>query len=389
MYDFIKQQITGQLERKETEAQLSTALESWLYDEKYGTVKASSYDRIEQIYKYQIAPHITGLRTADVSARDIKKIMDASLECGYSYSTLLKIYRLLHEFFEVRRRVGDLARNPLDTLKMYSRDFVLRRQAEIRAERDAAIAKESSGKALNEKEKTLVASQLKMEDQDEIRILTDAEIARLRDVAYNGYYLEWISRCGKPVRSGPFVHKQAKYFIFLLNTGLRKGEAMALRYSDVDFDRKTISINANRTTAKRREADGRATGGTETIEGSPKTKKSLSVIPVSDTALQILREMHDEEAEGYDGYIINDNGRPIVESAFRRRFNSLLRQAKVDHCGLHSLRHTFASKLFQATGGNAKLVSEMVRHASASFTENAYVHLLEGEKENVVSDFKI
>ena len=96
MYDFIKQQITGQLERKETEAQLSTALESWLYDEKYGTVNASSYDRIEQIYKYQIAPHITGLRTADVSARDIKKIMDASLECGYSYSTLLKIYRLFH-----------------------------------------------------------------------------------------------------------------------------------------------------------------------------------------------------------------------------------------------------------------------------------------------------
>ena len=285
--------------------------------------------------------------------------------------------------------MGDLARNPLDTLKMYSRDFVLRRQAEIRVERDAAIAKESSGKALNEKEKALAASQLKMEDQDEIRILTDAEIARLRDVAYNGYYLEWISRGGKPVRSGPFVHKQAKYFIFLLNTGLRKGEAMALRYSDVDFDRKTISINANRTTAKRREADGRATGGTETIEGSPKTKKSLSVIPVSDTALQILREMHDEEAEGYDGYIINDNGRPSVESAFRRRFNSLLRQAKVDHCGLHSLRHTFASKLFQATGGNAKLVSEMVRHASASFTENAYVHLLEGEKENVVSDFKI
>ena len=194
--------------------------------------------------------------------------------CGYSYSTLLKIYRLLHEFFEVRRRVGDLARNPLDTLKMYSRDFVLRRQAEIRAERDAAIAKESSGKALNEKEKALAASQLKMEDQDEIRILTDAEIARLRDVAYNGYYLEWISRGGKPVRSGLFVHKQAKYFIFLLNTGLRIGEAMALRYSDVDFDRKTISINANRTTAKRREADGRATGGTETIEGSPKTKKA-------------------------------------------------------------------------------------------------------------------
>lgn len=389
VYDFIKAQIAGQAERRETEAQLSTALEAWLYDEKYGTVKANSFDRLEQIYKHQIAPHISGLRTTDATARDLKKIMDVSLERGYSYSTLLKIYRVLSEFFEARRRAGDIARNPLDTLKMYSRDFVLRRQAQIREERDAAKAKESSGKTLSEKEKDLAASNLKMEDQDEIRILTDAEIARLRDVAYNGYYLEWTSRGGKPCRSGPYVLKQAKYFIFALNVGLRKGELMALKYSDVDFDKKCITIRSNRTVAKKREAGGRATGGSTAIEGSPKTKKSMAVIPVSDAALQILREMLQDEPEGYDGYIANDNGNPLVESAFRRRFNSLLKQAKVEHCGLHTLRHTFASRLFAATGGNAKLVSELVRHSSASFTQDIYVHLLEGEKGNVVSDFEI
>jgi integrase len=93
-----------------------------------------------------------------------------------------------------------------------------------------------------------------MEDREEIRILTDEEIARLRDVAYNGYFLEFTSRGGKPVRSGPYPLKQAKFFIFAMNVGLRKGELMALKYSDVDFDKKCITIKSNRTVAKRREA---------------------------------------------------------------------------------------------------------------------------------------
>lgn len=76
-------------------------------------------------------------------------------------------------------------------------------------------------------------------------------------------------------------------------------------------------------------------------------------------------------------------------SAFRRRFNSLLKQAHVEHCGLHTLRHTFASKLFAATNGNAKLVSELVRHSSVSFTEDIYIHLIEQTKANVLEDFSI
>ena len=389
VYDYIRAQIDGQAAQRETAALLTTDMSAWLYDEKRGTVKAGSFDRIEQIYRYQIAPHVAGLQTAATTARDCKKIMDANLAAGYSYSTLLKTYRLLHEYFEVRRQQGGLVRNPMDTIKMYRRDYVLQHQAQLREARSDAREKQSAGKAMTDAERVLADSTLRMEDREEIRILTDAEIGRMRDVAYNGYWLEWASRRGRPVRSGPYYLKQAKYFIFLLNTGLRKGEAMALKYSDVDFDHKTISINSNRTVAKRRDSDGRATGGSIAVEGTPKTKRSASTIPASDAALQILREMLAEEPEGYDGYVANDDGRPLVESAFRRRFDSLLRQAHVEHCGLHTLRHTFASRLFAATGGNAKLVSEMVRHSSASFTEDIYVHILEGTKNNLISDFQI
>lgn len=388
VYDYIRTQIDGQEAQRETEALLSTDMSAWLYGEKRGTVKADSFDRLEQVYKFQIAPHIGGLLTAKTTPRDCKRVMDANLEQGYSYSTLLKAYRLMNEYFETRRKQGAIVRNPLDTIKMYSRDYVAQQQAQLREARSDAKAKADAGKALTDAERTLADSHLRMDDREDIRILSDDEIARIKDVAYNGYMLEWTSRRGKTCRSGPHTLKQAKFYIFMLNTGLRKGEAMALKYSDIDFDRKTISINSNRTVAKRRDAAGHATGGSVAVEGSPKTKRSASVIPVSDAALQILRELHAEEPEGYDGYIANDNGKPLVESAFRRRFDSLLRQAKVDHCGLHSLRHTFASKLF-AAGGNAKLVSELVRHASVSMTEDIYIHLIQQQKNNVISEFKI
>ena len=389
VYAYIRSQIDGQAAQRETDALLSTDMSAWLYAEKRGTVKGDSFDRIEQVYKYQIAPHVAGLQTARTTPRDCKRIMDAALEAGYSYSTLLKVYRLLNEYFETRRKQGDLVRNPMDTIRMYSRDYVLQQQAQLREARSDARAKQDAGKPITETERALADSRLRMEDREEIRALTDAEIARIRDVAYNGYVLEWTSRGGKPCRSGPYYLKQAKFFVFAMNVGLRKGELMALKYSDVDFDKKCITINRNRTVSRRRDADGRATGGSVMVEGSPKTKRSASTIPASDAALQILRELQAEEPEGYDGYIANDGGKPLVESAFRRRFDSLLRQAHVDHCGLHSLRHTFASKLFAATGGNAKMVSELVRHSSASFTEDIYIHLLQGEKNNLISNFKI
>ena len=388
VYDYIKGQIDGQEAMRETEALLSTDMSSWLYDEKRGTIKADSFDRLEQIYRYQIAPHIAGLQTAKTMPRDCKRIMDAALAQGYSYSTLLKVYRLLNEYFETRRKQGLLIRNPLDTIKMFSRDYVRTNQAQLRESRSTARKKQESGKPLTEAERTLADSALRMEDKEVIRILTDDEIARLRDVAYNGYYLEWASRKGKACRSGPHVLKQAKYFLFLLNTGLRKGEAMALKYSDVDFDHKTISINSNRTVAKRRDADGRATGGSMAVKQTPKTKRSMAVIHVSNAAIQILRELQADEPEDYDGYIANNDGHPLVESAFRRRFDSLLRQAKIDHCGLHSLRHTFASKLF-ASGSNSKTVADFVRHASVSTTEDIYIHLIQQQKINIISDFSI
>lgn len=379
--EFIEKMIAGQDERKAVDSLLSTAFENWLYGEKYGTLKAGSFDRLEQVYRGEILPHISAITLKDCSAADCKKVMDANLARGYSYSTLLKVFRLLREFFRRQHEAGAISYNPMSGIKMYSRDFVRSRQQQAREDKERAITKSSNGQKLAPEELELVLSNLRMEDKEEIRILSEEEIERLRAICENGYYMEWNSRLGNPCKSGPHFLTQSKFFLFMLNTGLRKMEGAALKYSDVNFENKTITIRNNITTSKRRDARGHAIGGITVTQSSPKTKHSATVVPASDMALDILRDMLKEEPEGYDGYIIHgEDGKYLCESAVRRRWNSLLRWANVEHCGLHSLRHTFASRLYETTK-NARLVSEMCRHASVSFTSDVYVKLIESGKQ--------
>lgn len=387
--EFIEGQISGQDERRAYDDLLTTDMEKWLYNEKYGTIKAGSFDRVEQIYQNQIKGHIEGIKTKNMTAADCKNILQINLSRGYSYSTLLKVYRVLKEFFSARVSDGSITVNPMNTVKPYTKDFVLAHQQGVREDREKAIKKKNSGADLTEEEEALAFSKLRMQDKTEIRFLSDDEIERMREVAYNGYMLEWTTKNGKQAKSGPYFLKQAKYFIFILNTGLRKGEAVALKYSDIDFDKKTMTIHNNITTAKKRDKNGRATGGIRSVKGTTKTKGSETTIPINSTAIEILKEMLKEEPAGYNGYIANEGGQPLSESALRKRFDNLLRQAHIQHCGMHSLRHTFASKLFEITNGNSKLVSELIRHSSVSFTDDIYIHLKEKYKEQTVANFSI
>lgn len=148
-----------------------------------------------------------------------------------------------------------------------------------------------------------------------------------------------------------------------------------------------MTISRNTTTARKRDKNGKATVGFHSVEGTPKTKGSAATVPINSTAIEILKDMLAKEPKGYKGYIANENEKPISESALRKRFDNLLRQAKVEHCGIHSLRHTFASKLFEATNGNSKFVGELVIHSSVSFTEDIYIHLKKNTRKKPLRTF--
>ena len=244
----------------------------------------------------------------------------------------------------------------------------------------------------------LLHSSLKMEDKEEIQILTDEEIAKIKDVVYNGYNLQ------KQRKDGTYaVYKtqyliQAEYFIFLMNCGLRLGEAISLKYSDVDFKKNTIAIHENAVMTKNRDKDGHIIQNKEnSVEKStklkiqaPKTANSKTVIQISDTAISILKKMKEKERPSYSGYIIHDEFFKIITPRnFRKRWNTLLNRAGIEKSyGLHALRHTFASKVYAQTH-DMKLVSELVRHSDVAFTAKTYIHLVKEETDQTVAKLTV
>lgn len=100
--------------------------------------------------------------------------------------------------------------------------------------------------------------------------------------------------------------------------------------------------------------------------------------------------MQAKEPPGYDGYIVhNDSYHALAEKALWQRFNKLLRGAGVEGCGLHSLRHTCATLLYTLSGGDAKFVSEQLRHNDPGFTAKTYVHQSPKRTHELLQQFHI
>lgn len=378
---FIESQAEKAEKKKATDELFATQLKSWLYDEKYGTVKDTSFDRLEGILLHQILPAINALehtKLTEINSKDIKDLLKYNLNKGYSYSTLLKIYRFLNEFFQHQHLAEVIPRNPVKQVRMYKKDHVAKIQQSLQKQKAELLEKEKHGETLTEDEAQLAYSPLRCNDREEPRFLTDDEIKRLE-----------LATAATYGNGSPKV-KQAKFFLFMLNTGLRAGEALALKYSDFDFDNRTVQITRNITSSKERDASGKTTSKRSVKEGTTKTASSMAVLSINKKAAEIIQELKSQEEPGYLGAIIHGATKaPIEPRALEKRFYKLLEIAEIEQTGLHTLRHTFASKLYEATNGDTKFVSEMLRHKSVSFTAQTYIHLESKFKKSRVNDFEI
>lgn len=149
---------------------------------------------------------------------------------------------------------------------------------------------------------------------------------------------------------------------------------MALRYSDVDFDKGEISIKRNAINLKERDENGNSTGKRVHELSSTKTRTSKATIAISPFALGILREMKAKEKPDYDGFIVhNEVGERIERSVLERRFERILEGAKIEAKGSHCLRHTYGTQLYEQTQ-DMQLVSHQLRHSNPAFTSRTYVH---------------
>ncbi len=165
---------------------------------------------------------------------------------------------------------------------------------------------------------------------------------------------------------------------FLLVTGLRPSECLALKWSDFDFANGTVSIT--RGVTNKRNGDGG-------YEFHPtKTKKSNRMLPVSNEIITRLREykrkqnehilLKGSNHERLDLVFASEAGTPLQQKNFRDRvFNKVLKLANIPSTITpYSIRHTFAT-LMLMSNENIKVVQEYLGHSSIAVTADTYSHV--------------
>ncbi|HHY38522.1 MAG TPA: site-specific integrase [Clostridia bacterium] len=169
-------------------------------------------------------------------------------------------------------------------------------------------------------------------------------------------------------------------FCLAVATGMRQAELLGLRWEDVNFDNRTISVR--QTLQKRR--------GRLLVQGT-KTSKSRRQVAISEGIAEILlrhKAQQDRERPFYredNGLVFcTANGTPISARNLTRKFKAVLKAAGLPDIRFYDLRHTHASLLLQA-GVNPKVVSERLGHSQINLTLDTYSHVLPGLQEQVAA----
>jgi len=173
----------------------------------------------------------------------------------------------------------------------------------------------------------------------EMKVLTQNEIVRLLNQAYDeGYY---------------------EMFLLELTTGMRRGEILGLKWRDLNLETGELNIKRQLTTKG---------------ISVPKTKSSIRTVLLPPDMLELLREM--KKTAKYDWVFPSPvkGGEPRNPTAITKRFRIMLERAHCKHVRFHDLRHTFATMALE-NGMDVKTLSAMIGHVSSETTLNIYSHV--------------
>lgn len=170
-------------------------------------------------------------------------------------------------------------------------------------------------------------------------------------------------------------------FILVLGTGLRIGEALALEWSDIDFEIGILSVN--KTIALYKDCDDPESKA-KYLLGTPKTQSSNRKIPLLPELLQELRELKEQSINNL--IFPGPTGGHCHPQTVRYHFKKELMIAnipRIDELHLHSLRHTFATRGLE-DGIELKVMQEFLGHASIKETADTYTHVLPCKKRDSI-----
>lgn len=172
-------------------------------------------------------------------------------------------------------------------------------------------------------------------------------------------------------------------FRTLAYTGMRRGEALGLRWKNVDLDACQIKVISAITTDKE---------GTPVV-GKPKNKSSIRIISIDQETTDVLREWKTLQSEIIKDILSDDQivftktkDKQLSLSRPRKLMITLCEKAKLRPIKVHGLRHTHCTLLIEA-GANIKDVQARLGHSSPETTLKIYAHVHEKRKVTATNIF--
>jgi integrase len=290
------------------------------------TIRPSTYNSYVQHVDCHIVPYIGSLKLVKLTGAQANALYAKLAETGkdgrrgLSPQTIHHVHACLHKACKDAVRWGQLSRNPLDAA-------------------DPPRARGDGAKEMNTWTK------------EELRAFLEA-------VADERLHALWHT---------------------IAMTGMRRGEALGLRWGDVDFEAGRLAIRRALIPVKR-----------EVVVSEPKTARGRRVIAIDPGTVEVLkaqaaRQLDEQElwGEGWvdSGYVFTaEDGQYLHPERVSRYWRQAVRRAMVPKIRLHDLRHTHATLCLQA-GIHPKVVSERLGHATVAMTLDIYSHAIPAMQE--------
>ncbi len=192
-----------------------------------------------------------------------------------------------------------------------------------------------------------------------------------------------IQRLLEGIADSPYRH----VFFIAVYTGLRRGEILGLRWSDIDLKMNNLSVNRTVSRVK----------GKGIIISDPKTPFSRRCVALpfeANKLLSSLKSKQTEQAESLgigwieSAYVFPDSdGMPLSPDTASHAFARTVKRLGLPQVRFHDLRHTHATIMLKQ-GVHPKIVSERLGHASVNITLDIYSHVLPNMQESAVIAFE-
>jgi integrase len=297
----------------------------WLEHTIKPNARPRSYESFEIIIRRHIIPELGQVRLEKLSPQNVQGLLDRKLRGGLAPQTVVHIRMVLRTALNQAMKWSLIARNP------------------------AALVDPPRM------------------PRGEIRPLTAEEARRFLDAA-KGERLEAL-------------------YTLALFSGLRRGEILGLRWSDVDLEERALRVN---------QAIQRVGGKLRAAE--TKTERSRRTISLPSTIVAVLRahRVHQLQERLIAGSLWQDSGlvfmsrvgTPVEPRNLHRDFVRVLKVAKVPRIRFHDLRHSAASLLL-AQGVPLRMIMEQLGHSSIALTANTYAHVMPAAMRDVADKMEL